>query len=74
MDGLSGGNLRRGFGVFARTPRSLLRSGVVFVRRPFEARRLVVLVQVGLESEGLIAALASVVLEGRVCLHVGAEV
>lgn len=32
------------------------------------------LVQVGLESEGLIAALASVVLEGRVCLHVGAEV
>lgn len=55
-------------------PRSLLRPGVVFVRGPFEARRLVVLVQVGLESEGLIAALASVVLEGRVCLHVGAEV
>lgn len=32
------------------------------------------LVQVGLEGEGLIAALASVVLEGRVRLHVGAEV
>lgn len=50
------------------------RSGVVFVCRTLEASRLVVLVQVGLESEGLIAALASVVLEGRVCLHVGAEV
>jgi len=33
-----------------------------------------VLVQVGLEGEGLIAALASVVLEGRVCLHVSTEV
>lgn len=49
-------------------------SRVVFVGRALEASWLIVLVQVGLESEGLIAALASVVLEGRVCLHVGAEV
>ena len=49
-------------------------SRVVFVCRALEASWLIVLVQVGLESEGLIAALASVVLEGRVCLHVGAEV
>lgn len=49
-------------------------SRVIFVCRALKARWLIVLVQVGLESEGLIAALASVVLEGRVCLHVGAEV
>lgn len=49
-------------------------SRVIFVCRALEASWLIVLVQVGLESEGLIAALASVVFEGRVCLHVGAEV
>lgn len=32
------------------------------------------LVQVRLERKGLVAALAAVVLEGRVCLHVGAQV
>jgi len=33
-----------------------------------------VLVQVGLEREGLVAALALEVLESRMCLHVSAEV
>lgn len=32
------------------------------------------LVQVGLEREGLVAALALEVLESRMCLHVSAEV
>lgn len=32
------------------------------------------LVQVGLEREAFVAAFAGVVLEGRVCLHVGAQV
>jgi hypothetical protein len=35
-----------------------------------EAGRLVVLVQVGLECEGLVTPLTRVVLESRVCLHV----
>lgn len=39
-----------------------------------ETGRLVVLVQVRLESEGLVAAFALEVLEGRVGLHVGSQV
>lgn len=51
-------------------------SGIGSERRkgPLKASRLVVLVQVRLEREGLVAALALVVLEGRVRLHVSAQV
>ena len=38
------------------------------------AARLVMLVKVGLEGEGLVTLAALVVLEGGVCLHVGPEV
>ena len=38
------------------------------------AARLVMLVKVGLEGEGLVTLAALVVLEGRVCLHVGPQV
>lgn len=53
---------------------SVLRAAVVLWLVPFEAGRLVVLVQVGLECEAFVAAFAGVVLEGGVCLHVGAQV
>ena len=38
------------------------------------AARLVMLVKVGLEGEGLVTLAALVVLEGGVCLHVGPQV
>jgi len=53
---------------------SVLRAALVHRAVALVARRLVVLVQVGLEREALVAALAGVVLEGRVRLHVGAQV
>lgn len=47
------------------------RAGVLW---PLEAGRFVVFVEVGLEGEGLVALLATVVLERRVGLHVGTQV
>jgi hypothetical protein len=38
-----------------------------------EARRLVVLVKVGLEGKGLLTPLALVVFESRMGLHMGSE-
>lgn len=53
---------------------SVFGAAVILVPRPFETGGLIVLVQVRLQREALVTPFAGVVLEGRVCLHMGAEV
>ena len=53
---------------------SVLRAAVILCLVSFEAGWLIVLVEVWLECEAFVAAVAGIVLEGGVCLHVGAQV
>ena len=53
---------------------SVLRAALILSLQSFEAGRLIVLVQVGLERKAFTAVNAGVVLEGRVRLHMGAQV